>query len=377
MIPYWKLKREVTRLGDQFRSGIRIPSDKFTKWWHDRSFHSRIRMTQGAQKAGQKFAIFLIYQPKGLTRTTLLTCRHMVENGYSVLLVSNTPLSDASRAMLAPVTWQVLERPNVGYDFGGYRDGIRILKEAKVDLRALVVMNDSIWWPLCENDRAVAQVEQLGVDFAGMILRPPTSRRKRASNRSPHLQSYFFWFGPKVLTSDVFLGFWQNYKLSSFKYNAIRHGELMLTKTLLDAGFTAAPLFSFEALMKKLETKSNEYLLKVLHYGTFKDAKTAGIGASLAAATPKDNAWRNEVFDLFRLMDRYSEFHLALRYPSVDLLGLNFLKRSTAEPKTSMHHVGRGKYLEAVQKGELPAPMPEVLMEIEERHRLGAIAVGR
>lgn len=376
-MPLWKLKRELKRPLDQLRSLILLPLDAVTKWRHDRSFHSSIRLTDGQQQPRQKFAIFLIYQPKGLTATTLLTCQHLIDTGYAVLLVSNCPLSEAARDKLSPVTWQILERPNVGYDFGGYRDGVRILREAGVTMQALVVMNDSIWWPLCGNDQGLQQIESLGVDFAGMILRPPGKPRKRATNRTPHLQSYFFWFGPKVLRSTAFIGFWQNYSLSSFKYNAIRHGELRLTDTLMAEGFTVSPLFSFDALMKKLAAKPNEYLLKVLHYGTYKDARMAQVAAALARSETLDESWRASVLDLFCQMSLQSEFHLALRFPSVDLLGLNFLKRSAAEPKNSMHHVGRASYLEAVKAGDLPKPMPYVLAEIEERHRLGAVAVGR
>ncbi|WP_158623201.1 rhamnan synthesis F family protein [Pseudorhodobacter sp. E13] len=377
MIPLWKLKRELKRPVDQLHSLVRLPFDIVTKWRHDNSFHARIKLTKGQQPSGQKFAILLIYQPKGLAASTFKTCRHLIENGYSVLLVSNTALTDDARAMLAPVTWQILERPNVGYDFGGYRDGLRILREANVDMQSLVVLNDSIWWPLCDGDRSLQVMEGLGVDFGGMILRPPGKARKRATNRTPHLQSYFFWFGPKVLASEAFNGFWKNYPLSSFKYNTIRQGELRLTKTLLDAGFSVAPLFSFEALMEKLATKPNDYLRKVIHYGAYRFPEMAETAAALEGAETLDDIWRSAAFDLFRTMESRSEFHLALRFACVDLLDLNFLKRSAAEPKDSLHHVGRGKYLEAVRKGDLPAPTPLVLAEIEERHRSGAAAVGR
>ena len=376
MMPLWKLKREIKRPLDQIRSAFLYPFDAITKWRHDARFHSSITLTQGRQAAGKKFAILLIYQPKGLAGTTLLTCQHLFAQGYSVLLVSNTALSQDARAKLAPLTWRILERPNIGYDFGGYRDGLRVLREAGVNMRALVVLNDSIWWPLCANDTALQQMERLDVDFSGMILRP-ASKRKRATNRSPHLQSYFFWFGPKALAAPGFEAFWKGYRLSGFKYNAIRLGELRLTQAMLEAGLTMAPLFAFETLMEKLAAMPNDYLCKVMYYGTYKDAHLAQTAADLQKAATQDDAWRAEVFALFAQMNKQSEFHLALRFASVDLLGLNFLKRSAAEPKNSMHHVGRSKYLEAIGAGALPAPMPEVLTEIEERHRLGTVAVGR
>jgi len=377
MMPLWKLKRELKRPLDQLRSVISVPFDAVIKARHDSRFHARIKLTPGDQPAEKKFAILLIYQPKGLAGSTLMTCRHLMDNGYAVLVVSNTALTDAGRASLVPVTWQVLERPNVGYDFGGYRDGIRILQEAGVDMQALVIMNDSIWWPLCADDTGLKEMEQMGVDVAGMILRPPGKPRKRSSNRSPHLQSYFYWFGPKAIKSQAFLSFWKNFELSSFKFNVIRRGELRFTKCLMDAGLTVAPLFAFETLMARLAKQPNDYLCKVLHYGTYKFPEMAQRAADLERTTIKDDAWRNAVFSLFADMNANSEFHLALRFPCVDLLGLNFLKRSSAEPKNSMYHVGRSNFLDAIHAGDLPAPMAEVLTEIEKRHRIGAVAVGR
>jgi hypothetical protein len=249
-------------------------------------------------------------------------------------------------------------------------------------MQALVVMNDSVWWPLCANDTALERAEQLDTDVVGMILRPYGRPRRGSRIRTPHLQSYFFWFGPKALASEGFKRFWKDYRVSSFKYNAIRYGELRLTHELVTAGLSVGSLFKFEDLMEQLKSQTPEYLCRVLRQGTlrkgtFRHIEVAKRAQALETAEIKDEAWREAVFDLFKDVDRRSEFHLALRFPSVDLLGLNFLKRSSAEPSGSMYHVGRSDYLEAVEKGELPAPMPEVLAEIQERHRLGAVAVGR
>jgi lipopolysaccharide biosynthesis protein len=296
--------------------------------------------------------------------------------------VSNTALPDESKALLAPLTWQILERPNIGYDFGGYRDGIRVLQEAEVDMQMLVVLNDSIWWPLCADDTALERAETMGADVVGMIMRPYGRARSRSSVRTPHLQSYFFWFDQKAIYSKGFRQFWQDYRLSSFKYNAIRYGELRLTHALVGAGLTVAPLFKFDDLLAKLQTQSSDYLCKVLRQETlgeraFRHVDLARRAQELEASAIKDQAWRDAVFELFKQVDRRSEFHFNLRFPTVDLLGFNLLKRSSGEAKDSVHHVVRRAYLTAIEAGELPAPMPEVLAEIKERDRLGAAAVGR
>ncbi len=373
----YKIKRELKRPLDQLRSLVLLPFETYQKHIHDRDFHKKVHLTAGNDLLGKKVAIFLIYQPKKLVASTLLTCEHLKQNGYSVMLVANHNLKPEDKALLEPVTWQIVERPNLGYDFGGYRDGIRIIQERGLKLDALVVMNDSIWWPIAKNDSALTEIEQAGKDVMGMIMRPSGKPRKRSRHRAPHLQSYFFWFGASVLRNEAFLSFWSDYRLSSFKYNAIRRGELRLTDVLQKAGMTVDALFKFEDLMEKLRPQSTDYLVKVLQYATYKDEELKATSDQLLQREDKNAVWRDEVFDLFELMSKRSEFHMALHFACVDLLGLNFLKRSSGEPRSSPHHVARQHFLDAATNGDIPAPVPSVLAEVVARHGSGAQAVGR
>ncbi len=372
-----KLKRELKRPVDQLRAALLYPFEIYWKYAHDRDFHANIRMTDGEQPVDRKVAIYLIYQPKKLAESTLVTCEHLQRHGYAVLLVSNTALSEESKQRLKPVTWKIMERPNFGYDFGGYRDGVRFIQDSDLSLDAMVILNDSMWWPVFENDTTLARMERSQHDLMGMIIRPFGKRRKAMSERPQHLQSYFYWFNAKAISSKAFRDFWNGFLVSSFKYNAIRRGELRLTDAMKSGGLTAEALFSFADFINALREQPPEYLVKVLKYAAYKTDLEAAQSKILCEAKIKDDAWRQDVFSFLKTVDAKSEFHMTFQVTCMDLLGLNHIKRSSGEPKRSPFHVARQHFLQAVRNGDLREPIPQVFAEIEERHRIGAQAVGR
>ncbi len=372
-----KLKRELKRPVDQLRAALLYPFEIYWKYAHDRDFHTNIRMTNGEQPVDRKVAIYLIYQPKKLAESTLVTCKHLQRHGYAVLLVSNTALSEESKQRLKPVTWKIMERPNFGYDFGGYRDGVRFIQDSDLSLDAMVILNDSMWWPVFENDTTLARMERSQHDLMGMIIRPFGKRRKAMSERPQHLQSYFYWFNAKAISSKAFRDFWDHYLPSSFKYNAIRRGELKFTEAMKSGGLSIGTLIRFDDFFEALRQKPSDYLNKVLGYAAYKNAAQTAQSHALQTATTKDDVWRENVFEFINHVEATSEFHMSFQVNCMDLLGLNHTKRSSGEPKDSPHHVARDQFLKAVENADLPGPIPLVLAEIEERHRIGAQAVGR
>lgn len=369
------MKREVLRVRDQLEAAVRYPFEPLAQRWHDHHFAARTRITSGAQIVGAKMAIYLIYQPQGLSASTVSTCAHLTEAGYAVLLVSNAPLRPDDRARLVGETWRIVERPNFGYDFGGYRDGLRIIREAGLSPDALVMLNDSIWWPVYQSDTTLEQMETIGADVVGMIYHRPRKRRDVA--HCHFLHSYFYWFSEKALISAAFHKFWSTYRVSSFKYNAIKRGELGITQALVAGGLTADALFSQEALIKALHLRDDDYLTNVLTHATSKTPELQHRAEQLMAHSDRNTSWRSSVFVLFNDMFEQSEFQIALMLPCFDLLGLNYLKKSPSELPTSQYYRMRNKFLTCVDSMLLQKPRSEMLTEIRLRQKSGASAVGR
>jgi hypothetical protein len=236
VIPFWKLRREALRL---WRMLTFLPMHPVEQAWfrlHPHFFPAAQRVHEGAQPPSGAIAIFLIHQPKGLQDTVLATCRHLVAAGYRVHVVSNAPLSAEDIVRLRPLCGRIVERPNHGLDFGGYRQEILACLSGTRAPERLLLLNDSIWFPVLRNCDMLHRLEGLGADLAG-----PVHYAHRNPKRA-HLQSYCILFSARAVASSAFRAFWRGYAMSNNKVRTIRNGEMRLTRMCREGGLSVAAL---------------------------------------------------------------------------------------------------------------------------------------
>ncbi|MCV2870445.1 rhamnan synthesis F family protein [Defluviimonas sp. WL0002] len=230
MTPLWKIRRELTRI---WRQLVFLPMHPVEQAWfrlHPMLFPGVCRVHQGDQRPAKDIAVFLIHQPRGLQETVIATCRHLGASGYAVHLVSNARLEPHSVQRLRPLCSRIIERPNHGYDFGGYRAAILRLLEEGTTPENLLLLNDSVWFPALKGCDLLDRLRQLEADVTG-----PVHYRHRTARRS-HLQSYMVNFSARAFQSEAFRDFWTGYAMSNNKVRTIRNGEMRLTHALREAG---------------------------------------------------------------------------------------------------------------------------------------------
>ncbi len=358
MIPRWKLRRELRRLGQQLRAIPEALWEPFARSAHDAALARGFPVTDGAIPPAPKIALVLCWQPRGLEPSFLDTLDHLLASGYAPFVVSNAALSAADMKTLHPRTWRVMERPNFGYDFGGYRDGLIMLRRWDQLPERLVILNDSVWFPLWADDRTLQQAENAPFDVTGSILR----KRDAIS----FLESYFFSIRGPVLDHPGFRAFWDGLRLTSNKYKVIRRGERGFGMALQAAGLSFGPLFpqaDFAAVLAGLETGD---LRRVLSFAAVVDPVDAATAAHLAAApeTPDwETAARSCIARILEKAQPYSAFPVA----AAGHLGYPFLKKS-AEPVSA---AWRAAFLRAVDDCTLPPTRPSVLAEAQARTKDG------
>jgi hypothetical protein len=353
VIPGWKVKRELSRLGQQLRAIPEAIWEPFARRAHDAAFQRGFPITEGALPFGPKVAIVLCWQPHGLAPSFLDMADHLVACGYAPFVVSNAPLSTADRQSLIPRTWRVMERPNFGYDFGGYRDGLFMLRRWGVNPDRLVILNDSIWFPLWPGDLTLQQAEASPFDVTGTIL--------RHRDDVTFLESYFFSMRGAVLAHPAFRAFWDELQLTSNKYKVIRRGERGFGVALRGAGISMGPLFPTVAFTDALSRLDDKGLRQALRYMATANPLLADEGARLASATTSDWDRSARVF-VARVLEKalaYSSFPVMsareLRYP--------VLKKS-AEPISAQWRIA---FLNAMDAGVVPQVLPRVAAEVRAR----------
>jgi Rhamnan synthesis protein F len=359
MIPAWKIRRELDTLRQQLQALPELLIGPLRKKWLDLSFPNGFFIADGVSPLRSKVAIFLVFQPRGVPSSVLSTCRHLTDKGYSVLMVCNSRLTEMDRRNLDSCVWRFVERSNFGYDFGGYQDGIRLLWSWGVSPEVLVVLNDSVWFPLDSNELMLDEMEQSPAGFLGALRHVDSPGVD--DEHAGFFLSYFFLFKKSVMASQVFIDYWKNYVPTSNKYLTVRRGERGFSRALFAARLSSEGLYSRDRFLNALESQSSAVLDLTLRYGAYTDPLFEQQRDRLLAQVTRDENWRLQVLEHIRLVVAKRNFHSSFCYASVGLLGIPFLKKNRGELQIRM----RSQYVRAVKAGDLPSPDFAVFEEIE------------
>ncbi|NIZ12945.1 rhamnan synthesis F family protein [Phaeobacter sp. HF9A] len=271
-LPGWKVRRELMRLLRQLKG---LPRSIFERYiashWYDAFKRKEIKLHDGELPAQDKVAIYLIFPKDGVLESHVRSLAYMREAGYAPFVVSNLPLSDADRERLKSLSWRVMERPNIGYDFGGYRDGCRVLGDDVKMLKRLVLLNDSSWFPIPGSQNWLRAAEELGLDYVsantsyGVMRVDPDHYHAIQWNhdtslRDFHYCSYALSIGPNLLQSPKFIRYWKAYPLTENKNKVVRRGEMGLSRLAVDNGFSHGATFDIPALPALLDACTDEEL---------------------------------------------------------------------------------------------------------------------
>lgn len=272
---FWKLKRELSRL-------LRQPLDKagdattylFGKMYYDLFLAGKCRSSPGDQQISSRRAVYLIYPSNGLLPSHLRSLRYLAAKGVSTTVVSNLPLSEVEEDELKPLCQTYIQRPNFGYDFGGYRDGVLSLADDFPKIDQLILLNDSVWFPISEKTDWLDDIDRLDVSFGaaasnyGLPRPKPSAFREvvfeyRTDHKNFHYASYALSFDRKILSDPEFVKFWKNFPLTNKKNRVVRRGEIGLTAWVLKRGFTHGETLGIDRLESRLDALTEPRLREI------------------------------------------------------------------------------------------------------------------
>lgn len=140
---------------------------------------------------------------------------------------------------LAELVDDYLPRPNAGYDFGAWKDGLATLDRGGFD--EVVCVNDSVYGPLFDLAPAFDHPCTAVADLWGMVLSEQPTGRDRP--RVPHVQSWFFAMRRPLLESAWFDNFWSAVEPAPTKREVVERFEIGLSRSAVEAGFRIAGLY--------------------------------------------------------------------------------------------------------------------------------------
>lgn len=322
MPPFWKIKREATRFAKQLAETPQLILGPWRRRRYDAARATAVSTWDGEHTLGAKVAVVLIYQPDGLLPSLEFMLTYLISNGFSIVLVANHPLDAAATEQLKPFCAKLIARPNIGYDFGGYREGILSLKDT-ADIDNLIILNDSIWFPLHKDCTILREALDDPSDIFGIFR---NTKSKRAEHHN--LQSYFYRFKGHLLRHPGFLEYWRTIPFHNDKRMVIRHLEVAFTGRMEALGFSIGTKWSPEDVVAAGSSLSEAELQDVAAYHVSSTRRGEAAFASLARLTPSHKDW--PAVRTQTLQDSRFKFYFIDAHPLVLLakMGAPFLKKS-------------------------------------------------
>ncbi len=296
----------------------------------------------GAFPRTDKIAIFLIFPEYGVQDSHLHSLRYLVENGYSPLVVSNLPLTAVDLTRLKPLAWQIMQRQNFGYDFGGYRDAVLDLESDLPKLDRLVFLNDSSWFPLAGKANWLKMAEDSGKDVYGaeqhrsVDLAAQDQARDDQKTRPPYFASYAISLGANVLRDHRFFQFWRNLRLSNGKGRTVRRGEHGHSHWLRSRGFTCDALSKNDGIREALAGLSEDQFADIWRTALLSwNEESSAIFQQLDIPNP-DSAWRAKQRALIANNVTYTGVAIVLPQFAITHRNFPFLKKSVSDRNTAI-----------------------------------------
>lgn len=256
-----KIFREIKRIGWQLLNIGGPVLGLLRRMHYDATSHSSMHVTDGFGEKHEDMAVILIYQPNHILKSLLFQLDFLNSKKIGILLVCNHELKAEYREELRGLCWKIIERPNIGYDFGGYRDGILFLLSEPQPPRNLFVLNDSIWFPLSRDCDVLERARDSDADVYGIFYNDKSKR-----NSHHHLQSYFYRFNHTVVSSKKFRALWENMPLINKKQDVILKLEKKTTSKLKKRGFTIDYTHSSKSIEEAITRLGDQELNEICEF---------------------------------------------------------------------------------------------------------------
>ena len=207
----------------------------------------------------KRLGIYVHFDKKGAVGEYVVHClKGLQELVSDILVVVNGELSDEGRCALQVLGVDILVRENVGFDFGGWKEGIKYYGYDKIsNYDELILTNNSYYGPIYPFSEMWNKMDNIECDFWGINkhCKIETKLHKNGPTRqlAEHIQSYWLVFKKQILASLVFKSYWEKLPTYNNMEDAITCGEVGLSTFFESQGFKSASYMDcakYEALIK-------------------------------------------------------------------------------------------------------------------------------
>lgn len=249
---YGRARTAVRRIIRFIRQdGPRAVKDFFTITILRQHLQHTVHKVSSERSNLKKIALVALYPRAPLLSSVKRLISDLLDGDYQVVAVVNSSNYQSWIPELISLPITIIERPNIGRDFGAYKFGISYLNNkgllGEADL--LLICNDSVFY---------------GKDFGDFLKRFDSSKSSWTTaflnfEKHTHAQSFFQSFSSEIIMSSSFQKFWKDYFPSNSRVHAIDKGEVKLSQLLISAGFFPKSIVTAGAIANCYPNSSIEF----------------------------------------------------------------------------------------------------------------------
>ncbi len=190
-----------------------------------------IKQINYSSKINDTVCIFAHYDEQNIIEEYVVYyLKKLKEKNIDLVFVSTAEeINENEIDKIKDICLKVIIKKNIGYDFGSWACAIVEMKNCIKEYKKLILANDSVYAPLFDLDDFFSSMNKKNLDFYGIT---------DTYIFTHHIQSYFMCFNERIINSEVFFNFWENYKVYRNKFNIVYHNEVRLTTLLSLNGFS-------------------------------------------------------------------------------------------------------------------------------------------
>lgn len=207
-------------------------------------------------RAARKVVVFCGYDQTSRTKGYVHCLVSAWSNlGFPVLHVHAPALkTDGPEGVGSPADL-IIQKANVGYDFGSWFAGLAVLGQTLSQLDEMILANDSVFGPIFDFTQFLTRARTSGADLFGIL---------DSYEHGYHLQSYLLWFSRNAVASGMLLDLCEGYSITNDKGLIVQSGEIGLTRAANDAGLATSVMVSFEEVREAWLLNFERYVADVV-----------------------------------------------------------------------------------------------------------------
>jgi lipopolysaccharide biosynthesis protein len=205
--------------------------------------------TQGSPfpAGGRRVIFYLFYDVRGVVDDYIpYKLERLRSFAEDIIVVVNGDLTDESRQRLEAVADDVWQRPNEGFDVGGYQAVLhRFGAERLAEYDEVVLMNYTWFGPVRPFEPIFERMNATDADFWGITEHDAVDPHPHGLDEPMplHLQSHWIAVRKRMFTSDTWRSYWDEMPLITSYDQSILHHESRFTRHFGEAGFRHVAAF--------------------------------------------------------------------------------------------------------------------------------------